>query len=282
MIPAHNGNMRDSMIITRAGMGLIFVLSTASASAAELAKVNGRSVTDKDVRAALGTLNAGQQSTLLADPNARRQILLNVIDQELIAQEAEKAKLDQDQEFKEAYAVFRKQFLANRQLNRVLTPKLTESAVRKYYDAHKVQFNTDTARVQHILLADEAQAKSVAALAKQKDADFQALAEKYSKDPTVKNNRGDLGLVARGQMVPEFNDAVFGAGEGEIIGPVRTAFGYHIIKIVQKQVGKTLPYDQVELTAKNALQKDLLNAYAAGLKKTAKIEINEPALKALK
>lgn len=257
-------------------------IAASTAGAVELAKVNGRPVTDKDIAAALGTLNEGQRATLLADPNAKRQILLNVIDQELIAQEAEKAKLDQDQEYKEAMATLKKQFLANRQLNKILTPKLTDEAARKYYEAHKLQFNTDTARVMHILLNDEKQAREVTKQAQAADADFQALAEKVSKDPSAKNNRGDLGYIARVQMVPEFNDAVFNATDGQIIGPVRTAFGYHVIKIVERKVGKTLPYTEIELTVKNALQKDLLNAYSAGLKKTAKIEIHEEALKAHK
>lgn len=268
------------MKIQKWGMAVLaMAIVTAQASAAvELAKVNGRSLTDKDLNGALGGLNEGQRKNLLADANARRQVLLNVIDQELLAQEAEKQKMDQDQDYKDAIALFRKQYLSNRLLNKNLTSKLSDASARKFYESHKPQFSTDLVRVQHILLTDEASARAMIKKAGEPGADFQELAEKNSKDPSSKNNRGDLGFIPRDRMVPEFTEAAFTAEVGKVVGPVKTAFGYHVIKVTERKLGKTLNYDEVELRVKNALQQELLQAYVSTLKKGAKVEINEANL----
>jgi peptidyl-prolyl cis-trans isomerase C len=79
-------------------------------------------------------------------------------------------------------------------------------------------------------------------------------------------------------MVSEFTDAAFAAGNGEIVGPVKTAYGYHIIKVIKKSPGKPLAYSEVELRVKSELQKQLTENYVAKLRKTAKIEIDEKAL----
>ncbi|MGZ3688955.1 MAG: SurA N-terminal domain-containing protein, partial [Bdellovibrionota bacterium] len=87
-------------------------------AATELAKVNGRTITDKDLHNALASLNEGQRQQILGDSNSRRQVLISVIDQEILFQNAEKEKLDQDAEFKDAIDQFKKQFLANRLLSK--------------------------------------------------------------------------------------------------------------------------------------------------------------------
>ena len=74
-------------------------------------------------------------------------------------------------------------------------------------------------------------------------------------------------------MVPEFTEAAFAGSEGEIVGPVKTAYGYHIIKVISKKTGKPLEYDEVELRVKNDLRQELTGVYVANLKKTAKVEV---------
>lgn len=264
-------------------VGFVIGLSAASPSwaAVELAKVNGRAITDKDLQLALGGLTPGQRLTLLKDRNSRKQVLLNVIDQEILAQEAEKEKLDQDQEYKDAVASFRKQYLATRLTQRNVAPKVTEAAAKKYFEAHKYKYSTDTARAQHILVTDENEARELMKKAKEPNADFQELAEKHSKDPSAKNNRGDLGVFGRDRFAPEFTEAVFNGEEGGIVGPVKTAFGYHVIKIVRRQIGKALEYYEVEAKVRNELQQQLLENYVGKLKETAKIAVDDKALEKL-
>jgi peptidyl-prolyl cis-trans isomerase C len=110
---------------------------------------------------------------------------------------------------------------------------------------------------------------------------FKEFAEKNSVDPSAKNNRGDLGFITRDRMVPEFTQAAFNANEGESVGPVRTPYGYHVIKVLKKRAGKTLEFAEVEARVRNEMSSDLSQAYISNLKKTAKVEVNDKAVEKL-
>ena len=249
------------------------------AQAKDLAKVNGRVVTDKDVQAALSTLNEGQRTNVLKDVNTRRQVLNSVIEQEVLVQEAEKEKLDQDTDFKEAMAAFKRQFLASRVLQKNLGSKFTDSAAKKYYEGHKSKFSTDQVHALHILVKEELEAQELIKKTKAMNKDeFKDLAEKVSKDPSAKNNRGDLGFFGRDRMVAEFTDAAFGGKEGAIVGPVKTSYGYHVIKVIKKRIGKPLEFSEVELKVKNELRNELTANYVANLRKQAKVEVDDKAV----
>ncbi len=255
------------------------IAGASSASAVEVAKVNGQTLTDRDVRMALSSMNEGMRENILKDPNTRREIVNELIAQEVLVDEATKQKLDQDQEYKDALAMFRKQYLSSRALQKNLGAKMTDSAAKKYYESNKSQYSTDQVHAMHILVADAEKANDVLKLVKAKDADFQALAEKYSKDPSAKNNRGDIGVFGRNAPFdPVFMDAAFGGAAGEIVGPVKTSFGYHIIKIVEKKLGKPMTFDEVEMRVKQDLGRTLKDAYVGKLKKEAKIQINEQGI----
>ena len=106
-----------------------------------------------------------------------------------------------------------------------------------------------------------------------------SLAEKFSKDPSAKNNRGDVGMITRDSpFVEDFKDAALRGTKGSIIGPVKTLYGYHIIKITDKKVGRVQGYDEVEMKVQAELKQDLVQKHLSGLKKQAKIQIDEAAL----
>lgn len=240
--------------------------------AEEVANVNGKAISNADLAQSLSAFNETQKNKILQDKRARQELIENLIEQELLIQEAEKSGIDKSNEFKQAYLVFRRNFLANAVLEKKIGPLVTNGAAKKYYADHKNLFSTTQVHSQHILLDSETQAKSVLEMAKRNGADFQVLAEKYSRDPAAKNNRGDLGYLGRDGMPPEYSDVVFKEKPGQIIGPVRTAFGYHVIKIIDKKVGRSLGYDEVELRVKTALKQDLLRSYLNKVKYSAKIK----------
>jgi peptidyl-prolyl cis-trans isomerase C len=128
---------------------LVFAVA-GNAHAVDLAKVNGRALTDRDLQLALSNLNEGQRENLLKDANVRREILVRVIDQEVLVQEAEKAKMDQDAEFKEAMGAFKRQYLANRLLQKNLSSKMSESAAKKYYEGNRTRYSTDQVQALHV------------------------------------------------------------------------------------------------------------------------------------
>lgn len=262
----------------------IFALLTSitAFAATDYAKVNGRPINDKDLDLALSGLPEGQRDSILKDSASRRQILTGLVEQELLVQQAEKEKLDQDTEYKAALDAFRKQFLANRVLQKNLGQQVNEKSAKKYYETHKSRYSTDMVQAQHILVATEAEAKDILKKAKEANTDFQELAEKFSKDPSVKNNRGDLGFFGRDRMVPEFTEAAFKAGEGDIIGPIKTAYGFHVIKVLKKKFGKTMDYSDVELKVQNDLRQELAQNFVGKLRQDAKIEYIDKAIDAKK
>jgi len=127
-----------------------------------------------------------------------------------------------------------------------------------YYEEHQDEFlQGEQAHARHILIrvapdateeeraAAQLRAESVATLAKQ-GADFAELASIHSEDPGSRNKGGDLGWFGRGRMVKEFEDAVFAAKPGDIIGPVKSQFGYHIIRVEAFRPEHQQPFDEVE------------------------------------
>ncbi len=260
-------------------LSLFILLFSSSSFALNVAKVNGKAITDREIKEALNQVNEGQRANLMKDPNTRRQIVSGVIEQELLIQEGEKEKLEQETEYKQAQEVFRRQYLANRVLQKNLASKLSESAAKKFYEANKRQFSTERVHAFHVLVADEEKAREIFKQAQPlSNDDFQALAEKSSRDPSAKNNRGDLGYFGRGRMVKEFSDPVFSAIVGETIGPVKTAFGYHVVRIIDKKAGKPLEYSEVELEVKNQLRSEVAQSYVGKLRQQAKIEVDDKAV----
>ncbi|AKK66753.1 peptidylprolyl isomerase [Xanthomonas translucens pv. undulosa] len=131
-----------------------------------------------------------------------------------------------------------------------------EAALRKRYEDEKARFvEPDQRLASHILIsagkdpasqkAAEAKAAKLAAEAKQPGADFAALARANSEDPGSKNAGGDLGWVEKGVMVKPFEDALFAMKAGDIVGPVKSEFGYHVIQLREIKGGKGKRFEQV-------------------------------------
>lgn len=248
------------------------------AKAVEVARVNDRPITTDDLKSALSGLNEGQRESVLKDANSRRDVLNGLIDQDILVSQAVKEKIDQDAEFKKAMEAFRKQYLASRLVQKNISAQFNDKAVRKYYETHKSRYSTDQVHAMHILVKEEKRALEILKSARAEDADFQVLAERYSVDPSAKNNRGDLGYFGRDRMVPEFTEAAFAGEKGQVVGPVKTTYGYHIIKVIDKKMGKPLELSDVEARVRGDLQQELVEGYVGKLRKQAKIQVHDKVL----
>jgi peptidyl-prolyl cis-trans isomerase D len=143
--------------------------------------------------------------------------------------------------------------------------QVSPADARAYYDTHTADFNQpEQVRARHILLkiddkrsAEEAQSQ-IAALRKRLAAgeDFAALAAAASEDPASAQVGGELGFFGRGQMVPEFEQAAFAAQPGEIVGPVKTSFGIHLIQVEEKHAGGTRPFEEMAPQIENRLRQE--------------------------
>jgi len=170
----------------------------------------------------------------------------------------------------------------------------TEADAKKYYEENLEKYKQkEQIKAAHILFKVEkdtkesdkkqrlAEAKKVLAEAKKPGVDFGELAKQHSEGPT-KERAGDLGTFSRGRMVKPFEDAAFAAKAGDVVGPVETQFGYHVIKVFEKTPESQRTFDEVKdsiLTSLKARQKskatrDLLDQ----LKTTAKVEVLEPGV----
>ncbi len=133
--------------------------------------------------------------------------------------------------------------------------KVTDDELHKYYEAHKDQYSTPEERhVQHILITPhkgetdaQAKARAEAALKRvQSGEDFAKVAEAVSEDPGTAKQGGDLGWIGRGILKGPFEDTLFAMKPGEVKGPVKTSFGYHIIKLDGIRGGKSQSFDEVK------------------------------------
>ena len=124
--------------------------------------------------------------------------------------------------------------------------KPTEDEVKGFYEQNLQRFTTpEQRRASHILVAEKDQADKLFAELQANPALFAERAKELSKDPGSAKNGGDLGFFGKGMMVPEFETAVFTGKKGDLVAPVKTNFGYHIIRIDDVQAAQVKPLEAV-------------------------------------
>jgi parvulin-like peptidyl-prolyl isomerase len=136
----------------------------------------------------------------------------------------------------------------------------TEAEIRNFYEKNKdTQFTKPERRcIRHILFGPDEEEKANEVKSELEDGgDFAKLAEENSQDPGSKEKGGDLGCRPKGGFAPGFDEAAFGAKEGEIVGPVKTEFGYHLIEVTDIRPQSTQPLEEVESQIRDQLATDL-------------------------
>jgi parvulin-like peptidyl-prolyl isomerase len=149
----------------------------------------------------------------------------------------------------------RRQLIFEALYDKVTKPiTVNEADIRKDYDENKVRYEVpETRDVRHILVKSKAKAEEIRQQI-ENGGDFAALAKQYSTDPGSKDQGGLIPAVGQGQMVPEFDKAVFSQPVGEVSQPVKTSFGWHIIKVVKVTPKSTTPFNKVKDSIKSALE----------------------------
>lgn len=272
--PPRMSNMKALRACT---LGLAFAFSSlspavvwvSSAGATVLAKVNGKAITDTDLKIANEDLGPSIPQQLKG--KARDAYLLDyLIDGELVAQKAKADKLDQTPDFPEKLAYYREKLLMQSLLSKVAKEATTDAALHKVYDAAAKASKPETEiHARHILVATKAEAE--AALKRIKGGeDFAKVAKEVSKDSAA--DGGDLGWFTKERMVPEFAEAAFKLKVGQISDPVKTQFGWHIIQVEGKRQTKFPPFDQVKEQVTRYVVQKAQSEMISELRKGAKIE----------
>lgn len=219
-----------------------------------LATVGEKEITNYDVESALSSLDPYQAMHFNTE-EGKKQLLEDLVNQELFYIEAKENQLHNDEEFKTEMKKIEENMLKQYAINRVLSKiTLSEEEKKAFFEANKSKFNkSETASAKHILVDSEDLANELLSKINTNEISFEDAATSHSTCPS-KEAGGDLGSFPRGQMVPEFEEAVFNMNKGEVAGPVQTQFGYHLIKLEDIQKGGESEYEEV----KNEIEKSLM------------------------
>ena len=178
--------------------------------------------------------------------NAEDGLLDEMINQKMIYFDAKDKKLDETEEFQKQLEILKENLLIQFGVNKIVEVEpITDEEKRAFYEEHKDVFvRSGEVEASHILVDDEALAREIY-IKIDKGVPFEELAEKHSTCPS-KTSGGSLGKFGRGQMVPEFESVAFALEENEVSVPVKTQFGYHVIRVDKKYPQQQIEFDLIE------------------------------------
>jgi peptidyl-prolyl cis-trans isomerase C len=240
-----------------------------------VARVNGTDVRQSDLAAAEEDLGGNiPQMT----PEAKRDYLITFVsDMILVAKAAEAKKVGDSEDFKRKLTYTRTKLLMEQYLQSEAKAAVTDAEMRKVYDEAIAQVKSEPeVHARHILVETEDEAKAVVAELK-KGADFAELAKTKSKDPGSADG-GDLGYFTKDQMVPEFSEVAFKLEKGALSEPVKSQFGWHVIKVEDKRNRQPPEFDKVKDQLENYLVRRSQTTLITKLRAEGKIErVGAPA-----
>jgi peptidyl-prolyl cis-trans isomerase C len=210
-----------------------------------IAKVNGKEITQADMDLLIRTLGP-QRAAQFQSEEGQKQLVDELVNQELFYFDAVETKLEESEVFKAELELAKQNILKQLNIKKTLdTVKVSEDDMKNFYDENKEKFvRPMTVTASHILVDTEEKADEVYT-AIQGGKDFAEAAQEFSSCPS-KERGGDLGPFGKGQMVPEFEQAAFDMDLDIVSAPVKTQFGYHLIKVTDKTEEGTSPYDEVK------------------------------------
>ena len=244
-----------------------------------IAIVNGHEIRASEVAMASDDI-VGQLPDL--PPKMRFPFVVEyLIERHLLAQLAAKEGVAETDEYKRRLALYQAKALRDAYFFQKIRPQVTEEEIRTAYDAEAGKVaKTERIRARHILVGSEKEAIEIEARLT-KGEKFEDLAKKYSLDGS-KEFGGDLGYFTEAEMVPEFSKAAFALKAGEVSPPVKTDFGWHVIKLEDRKTGGAQPYEQVKSAIRNVLIRKKVAEIISGMRQTAKVEIVDEDLKRMK
>ena len=211
-----------------------------------LANVGGFPITEDDVNEFL--LRLGQRGQSYNNPEGRKVILEQLVGNKLLLLDARRNLYEGEAAFRDQLAKLKESLLINYAGEKAISgAKVDDAEAKKYFDENQDQFmKEETVNASHILTKTEEEALKILADIKAGNVSFEDAAREFSTCPS-KNNGGNLGDFGKGQMVPEFDSAVFAMEVGEITdAPVKTQFGYHLIKLNSKTAAEAMNFADVK------------------------------------
>lgn len=218
-----------------------------------LAVVAGEEITKAELDELLKAVPREQQM-YVNNPQFKNQYLEQMIAIRMFAKYGEEQKLNETEEYLTILENAKRDILAQVAMSKVVgAVEVTDEETKDYYDANQKQFQKgETVSAKHILVKEEEKCANILSEIEKGEKSFEEAARAYSTCPSSEKG-GDLGEFKRGQMVPEFENAAFDAEIGQIVGPVKTNFGYHLIKTEKKTEACVTPYEEVKESIKRQM-----------------------------
>ena len=218
-----------------------------------VARVEGKDITEEDVLRFLEEIGP-QVAMQFQSPDGMQQIVNEMVNQELLLLDAKENKIDEDEEFVKVMETTKENLLKGYAFSKVIRDEIvTTEEAEIYFETFKKDFEKETVNASHILVETEEKANEILQLLNE-GKDFKELAMEYSSCPS-RDQGGELGEFGRGAMVPEFENAAFAMGAGEISQPVKTDFGYHIIKLNSKTEAGDTKFEDVAAEVRSEAQR---------------------------
>jgi peptidyl-prolyl cis-trans isomerase C len=265
--------MKSTAIRTAAAATLLAALA-APAVAQNLAIVNGKPVPSARLKVVEGQL---ERMGRTVTPEMREQLKKRMIEQEVLAQAAEREGIARTPEYKAGMEDARQIVLINGLREHYMkTNPVTDADAQAEYDKVVASQSGDEYQAHHILVEKESEAKDLIAKIKG-GAKFEDLAKQHSKDPGSGAKGGNLDWAPASAYVGEFGDALKKLNKGEVTSaPVKTQFGYHVIRLDDKRASQAKsqipPFEQVKAQVKEQLQQQKLGEYMKKLVDGAKVQ----------
>ncbi|MDS7595272.1 peptidylprolyl isomerase [Agrobacterium tumefaciens] len=242
-----------------------------------VAKVGDLEIHQSELDLAMSNLDP--QLAQLPDEQKKVAALSGAIDVKLLVKNAAAEGLEKTEDFKKRMDFIQDRELHNAYFRKHVVDAVTNDEVKARYDKEIAALpQEEEAHARHILVATEDEAKEVI---KQLDSgkDFAEIAKEKSTDSN-KDDGGDLGWFGKGRMVPEFEEAAFGLEKGAYTKtPVKTQFGFHVIKLEEKRIAPPPAFEQVEPQVRQLVMRDKYVALIEKAKADQKVEIMDEALK---
>ena len=247
----------------------------ASASDPVIARVNGVDITQGDL--ALAEEDVGSEMQAVSPEAKREQLISYLADIIMVTQAADKKNLADNPDFKRRLAFLRNKLLMGYELQQEAKTAVTDEALHQTYEeAVKSMAGQEEVRARHILVESEDEAKALLEQLKN-GADFATLAKEKSKDPGAAEG-GDLGYFTKDQMVPEFADVAFKMYPGQLSNPVKTQFGWHVIKVEDRRTKQPPEFDKVKDQIEAFLARKAQTDFITKLRQSAKVDrLDKPA-----
>ncbi len=239
-----------------------------------VARFAGGELTRAEVEAFLVAMN-DRQRTRFKTSEGRRDMVERLVLNKALAEQARAAGVGDTLLDQIAMVQAMETYLVNRLMVELRAESASPEAARAYYDAHIDEYLKEQVSARHILIKDENGAWS-AYERLMAGADFAELAKEVSEDRASKVKGGDLGWFGRGRMTPEFEEKVFSMALGGVSEPLKTRFGWHLIKLDGKR--DVIPYEEVEARIERTLEREGITGYMDEVKAGLGVQIDDAAL----